>query len=36
MRDKIDTMIISHTPVHKIRDALHEDTVYGKIFQKNL
>jgi len=27
--DKIQGVVVSHAPVHKIRDAFHEDTAYG-------
>ncbi len=33
-KDKIESMIISHTPVHKIRESLHEETAFGKIFDR--
>lgn len=34
VQDKIDSMIISHTPVHKICGHLHEETAFGKIFDQ--
>lgn len=29
VNDKIQSIVVSHAPVHKIRDAFHEDTAYG-------
>lgn len=34
LQDKIDNVIISHTAVHKIKESLHEDTAWGKIYHQ--
>lgn len=29
VNEKIQSIVVSHSPVHKLRDAFHEDTAYG-------
>lgn len=34
MEAKLENMIVSHTPAHKIHGSLHDDSAWGKIFDR--